>query len=771
MRFIFSVFTQLLFIFSALLLSLESNAQTTLYGRVTDAKDGAPLVGVNISWGATGTVTDLEGDYELKVPDTGKINLRFSYIGYQPYVLAISLGGGKKLYDVELIRIENSLQEVLITASRFEQSRSQITQSTEIVKASQTLAYNSLNADDALNRMPGLNVTRGQLNIRGSSGFTYNVGSRVLVLLDGMPLITAESGEVKWNVLPLELVDQIEVIKGSGSALYGASALGGVVHFRTKKPSDVPQTNVTLFQQRYDAPNAEHNDPWSNRSRPLAHGIQFSHLRKVGDLDLTLAVNAMNDDGFRIGDPSRRIRMNIGTRYKLKEGWYMGLNATYLLDSTRLYTFWASDKDAFEPFPGSVNPQLNHRFALDPFLEFIPNENTKHILRNRYYRSYTNYNNEDFGQGETCFSEYQFQKRLKLPWSKSTVVTAGLVNQRNLIISDRLYGNQNTDNRSGYLQLDHNFWRINISLGARYEQFVVNGKVREGEPVFRAGLNIELTKSTFLRASYGEGFRYPSVAELFSNTFIGSVRLQSDPNLLPEQSKTYEVGLLQGFQLGNMDGMFDIALFRTDYTNMIEYAFGVVLPLPGAYTAQDSVDIQNSNWGALAQRYARFAPGNVVQARITGVESSLRGKINQGKFSFEWLLGYTYLNPINLNPPKSQYNLPADLMQYLKYRFKHLARTDLAIGWSGWQLGVNVRYNSVILNIDEDFYAFMPGLIDYRLRHIEGDLIADGRIVKNFDEHFNVSFIVRNMFNESYMVVPGNIGEQRVFVGQFNFRF
>ena len=144
-----------------------------------------------------------------------------------------------------------------------------------------------------------------------------------------------------------------------------------------------------------------------------------------------------------------------------------------------------------------------------------------------------------------------------------------------------------------------------------------------------------------MRASYGEGFRYPSVAELFSNTFIGSVRLQSDPNLLPEQSKTYEVGLLQGFQLGNMDGMLDIAIFRTDYTNMIEYAFGVVLP--SAYTNQDSVDIQNNNWGALAQRYARFAPGNVVQARITGVESSLRGKINHGKFSFEWLLA-THIN-------------------------------------------------------------------------------------------------------------------------------
>ncbi len=767
----FSVITRVLLGFTLLLSFFDASAQYRLFGVVKDAESKLPLIGVTIQYNGGGTITNLAGQFELKFTEKTELTLSFSYIGYSNLLLTYRVD--EHSGDTELLILlkpqTNALNEVVITASRFEQSRSTAVQSMEVVKAGQTLAYNSINADDALNRMPGLNVARGQLNIRGSSGFTYNVGSRVLVLLDGMPLITAESGEVKWNVLPMELVDQIEVIKGSGSALYGASALGGVVHFRTKKPSDVPQTHVTFFQQRYDAPNEEHNDPWRRRSRPLAHGVQLSHLRKIGNLDLTLAMNAMNDDGFRIGDPSRRLRLNLGTRYRVKEGWFVGINMTYLLDSTRLYTFWASDKDAFEPFEGSVNPQLNHRLAVDPFIEYIPNKHSKHSLRNRYYRSYTNYNNEDFGQGENYYSEYQYQHRFQFPWAKSTVITGGLVNQSNFILSDRLYGTQNTGNRSAYLQFDQNVWRVSWSLGGRYEQFVINGSVSEGAPVYRAGLNFELCKSTFLRASYGEGFRYPSVAELFSNTFIGSIRLQSDPQLRPERSKTYEVGLLQGFQLGKFDALFDIALFRTDYTDMIEYAFGVVLP--ETYTARDSQDISNNNWGALAQRYARFAPANVVQARITGWESSLRGKTSRGKFSMEWLLGYTYVNPINLNPPQSLYNLPADLMQYLKYRYKHLARTDITLGWAGWQLGMNVRYNSVILNIDEDFYAFMPGLTEYRLRHLEGDLIADARIVKNFDAHFNVSFIVRNMFNESYMVVPGNIGEQRAFVGQFNFRF
>lgn len=769
MRLLFSVFTQVLLLFSGCCWTFSAAAQFKISGLVLDKSDLGALTGVNVVWPGGGTTTDLKGYFEIELPDTGLVKLQFSYIGYEKQNRIFDPALGDQKVQIELKRIENALQEVLITASRFAQSRNTVTQSTEIVKAEQTLAFNSLNADDALNRIPGLNVTRGQLNIRGSSGFTYNVGSRVLVLMDGLPLITAESGEVKWNVLPLELVEQIEVIKGGGSALYGASALGGVVHFRTRKPGDVPETRVSFFQQRYDAPNPEHIDPWRGRRRPIAHGVQISHLRKIKDLDLSMAVNAMNDDGFREGEPSRRLRLSLGSRYRFAPGWYGGVNLSYLLDSTRLYTFWASDRNAYVPFEGSVNPQLNHRLAIDPYLEYIPDEKSRHSLRNRYFRSYTNYNNEDFGLGESYYTEYQYQRRLKLPWTKSSVVTAGLVNQRNLIRSDRLYGTQNTDNRSAYLQYDQHFWRINLALGGRFEQFITNGTSRETAPVFRAGINVEVSRTTFLRASFGQGFRYPSVAELYSNTFIGSVRLLSDPNLRPERSNSYEIGLMQGFQLGGFDALLDIAWFRTDYTDMIEYSFGVMLP--ERFSPQDSVDIANGNLGALAQRYARFAPGNVVQARISGIEGSLRGKMKAHKFSVEWLLGYTYMNPINLNPPKSLYNLPVDLMKFLKYRYQHLVRTDLTLGWSGWFLGVNVRYNSVILNIDEDFYTFMPGLTDYRLRHIEGDLICDARIVKNLDEHVGVSFIVRNLFNESYMVVPGNIGEQRTFVAQFNFRF
>ena len=62
----------------------------------------------------------------------------------------------------------------------------------------------------------------GQANIRGGSGYSYGAGSRVMLLMDDLPILTGDVNEVKWNYLPVEIIGQVEVIKGASSALYGS---------------------------------------------------------------------------------------------------------------------------------------------------------------------------------------------------------------------------------------------------------------------------------------------------------------------------------------------------------------------------------------------------------------------------------------------------------------------------------------------------------------------------------------------------------------------
>lgn len=753
------------FFLCLILFSSVSQAQTVLSGKITDASTGESLLGVNILLpDGSGTVSDVRGQYRFTFEQTGTYELRVSYIGYEMLRQKVVISGeSSQRLDLSLRQNSQLLQQVVVTAGRFEQKREQLTISTTVVKPSDVTANNSVTADDVLNRTPGIHVLRGQISIRGSSGYTLGVGSRVMMLLDGLPLLTAESSEILWDFIPIENVEQIEVIKGSGSALYGSSALGGVVHFRSAMPSSTPQTKFTWFNTFYDRPPGFHTDPWVGEQPPVAIGMSLSHRQRFGKLDFVGSLNLVSDEGYRVGEPSKRMRGNVHFRYQLAKGLHVGLSASHLIDSTRLYTFWENDTNAFVPAAGSTNAQLNTRSMVDPYIEWV-GKRSKHSLRNRFYHSYTNYNNEDFGLGEMYYSEYQFQHRFRIAWAKSSVLTAGLVNQRNIIRSDRLFGTQNTDNRSAYAQFDQEIGRFTYGVGLRHEQFIVNGRLKEQNPVARAGVNVRLWKGFSLRSSYGQGFRSPSVAEMFSNTFIGSIRLASDPTLLPESSRAFEVGFLQNFKLGRFEGQLDVAWFRTDYSNMIEYNFGVFLP--DVYDAQDSIWFAEGNLGALASKYARFQPGNIVDAYISGIEAIFSGKSQWNDLGLQFQLGYTYTNPVNKNPPLSEFNLPTDLMKFLKYRYLHLVRSDVQLKYKRLMIGANVRYNSVILNIDEDFYRFMPGLIDYRLRSIKGDLLADLRVGVAMNEFFNLNFIVRNAGNRSWMPIPGNIGEQRNFVIQ-----
>ena len=96
-----------------------------------------------------------------------------------------------------------------------------------------------------------MDILDGQPGIRGGAGYSYGAGSRVLVLLDDLPILTGDAGDVKWDYLPVENVGQIEIIKGASSVLYGSSALNGVFNIRTAYPASKPETYLNTFMGVY----------------------------------------------------------------------------------------------------------------------------------------------------------------------------------------------------------------------------------------------------------------------------------------------------------------------------------------------------------------------------------------------------------------------------------------------------------------------------------------------------------------------------------------
>ena len=111
---------------------------------------------------------------------------------------------------------------------------------------------NTTSLDKLLEQAPSVSIIDGQANIRGGSGWSYGAGSRVLILVDDLPQLTADAGDAKWSFLPVENLEQIEIIKGASSALYGSSAMNGVINIRTAYPKSTPQTRINVFSGFYD---------------------------------------------------------------------------------------------------------------------------------------------------------------------------------------------------------------------------------------------------------------------------------------------------------------------------------------------------------------------------------------------------------------------------------------------------------------------------------------------------------------------------------------
>src|SRR5690606_34288653 len=126
---------------------------------------------------------------------------------------------------------------------------------------------------------PGLNIMDGEPQIRGGSGFTFGVGSKVSVLIDDMPMLSGDAGRPEWGFIPVENIEQIEVTKGASSVLSGSSALSGYINIRTAYPKSKPQTKINLYSGFYSRPQADSATWWDDY--PFIHGMNFLHSRII----------------------------------------------------------------------------------------------------------------------------------------------------------------------------------------------------------------------------------------------------------------------------------------------------------------------------------------------------------------------------------------------------------------------------------------------------------------------------------------------------------
>lgn len=796
-----------LLIISFLTFSFVAYSQEAfIKGKVTDAQTKETLIGVNVILSDnTGAATDIDGNYTVKVKP-GKVNITFKYIGYKSVTKTIDINAGEtKVLNQALEKDSKELDVVVVSAGRFEQKLGDVTVSMEVIKPELIENKNTTNMETIIDQTPGVSIIDGQANIRGGGGFSYGAGSRVLLLVDDMPMLTADAGDIKWNFIPVENIEQVEVIKGASSALFGSSALNGAINIRTAYPKNEPLTKINVFHGMYNDPVRRDttgsirdslgylNKPlkWWTSANPTYTGTNFLHSRKVGNLDVVVGAALFSDEGYRQGEKEQRGRANFNLRYRSKkiEGLNVRLNGNAQYSKGGLFLIWQdADSGAFKPAGGRALEYVSIRANIDPYLNYYSKKGDRLSVRTRYFNATNKNDTRQQSYAHLYYSEAQYQKQFE----KDLTITTGAVNIYSVVESD-LYGNHFANNTSFYGQLDKKFWaRLSISLGVRLEHFrtdsiesltdiavmpeksfftndsIINDTITlfknaTFRPIPRIGVNYQLFEFTYLRASYGQGFRFPSIAERFIRTSASGLEIYPNLNLKPETGWSGEIGIKQGVKLGDWKGFLDIAYFLTRYRNMVEFSFG--------------------QWGNPAVDPI-FGVGvkslNVGYAEISGWDGSIMGTGKIFGINTTLTAGYTYMVPIILNLDSMYKTTLSDTtLNILKYRFRHLAKADVQFDFKKISTGISFRYNSFMENVDYFFVMpiigdlLTPGYRDYRAKRQDkrGDWVFDYRISYQMTEQSKIALIINNVFNREYMIRPADIQPPRTVALQYALQF
>lgn len=196
--------------------------------------------------------TDGEGRFEITAA-AGQYELRVAVPGYSPNAQRVTLGGAPARLEI-VLEPATVAETITITAGRAELRLADAPASVSVLTSRDVRNAAAQTLDDLLRQVPGFSLFRRTSSIvanpttQGVSlrGAGASGASRTLVLSDGIPLNDAFGGWVYWDRVPRASIDQIEIVRGGSSDLYGSDALSGVINLRTQPPSRLIDIDVAF---------------------------------------------------------------------------------------------------------------------------------------------------------------------------------------------------------------------------------------------------------------------------------------------------------------------------------------------------------------------------------------------------------------------------------------------------------------------------------------------------------------------------------------------
>ncbi len=714
---------------------LAAQAGGIVSGSVTDSA-GRPVVDalITVSGARAPVASDAAGRFRLADVPAGSHTLSVRLYGFRPEQRTIQIAAGDSVavaITLHLLPVE--LGAIQVTGTKHAQTQAEAMTTVALVSDT-ALRQRAVNTpDEAVNYAPAVQMIYGQVNIRGSSGFVNGLGSRVLLLVDGVPMNQADRGGINWDVLPVDNIDHVEIAKGAGSALYGSAAFGGVVNLITKETSEGFHLRLRATGGSYANPP---HDVWGFRDfTGYQEGVDASASYGTQKWRAALSAGGRHLDGYREQDVANHWQTAGTVQWRPDPVTRIDLGGSWASDQYGVYEPWCvldtlslphtpecgnMQGQTYQPFRIKDSNRGNFTRSDKGILTFVANRDVSDQLswlarfsgfRTAFTDEYPlrpSQNPNFSSQDVSIASGYGAEGRVVAHPDDRRTVTAGLEgsfdhNWSNIFSGDtaavtpgqEVTATHNQGEYAVYAEGEQRFGQLRLTIGARADFISVDGGALTSVVSPRAGLVLLDGKGSW-RASAGRGFRAPSLAERFVSTYYSGLRVIPNPDLVPETAWSFEVGRLF---IPSERLQVDVAGFWTEAKDAIE---PVLL-------------------------FSKIQVQNIQNARIAGVDASLT-VVPLTRLTTTVAYQYLYSQDLAIQMP-------------LPFRPKHLGSVTADYQWKAFGVGADFRFSSRFERVE--LYETDPRVgqktVDFRASWGEGPWTVRLKVGNAFNYMYNLA--------------------------------
>ena len=646
------------------------------------------------------------------------------------------------------------LEEVVVTATKTLRQLSTLPMPAKLITKDEIAKSSSTKLSDILDDQPGIFIVP---DFGGGNGIQIQGldSQYTLLLIDGSPIIGRQSGTLDLDRISIGNIEQIEIIKGSSSSLYGTDALGGVVNLITSKTKDSISAEASYKISTFNT-----NDI----------SVNLGKISQNGD-NLNFYFNSFDSNGYDLNDDPI---LNTVEPYKSYTGFLrhnFKKNKWSYFSSVRIY----NENQDFRLDENSYGKNIINELGINSSINYIKNKNYKLIFEN-YYTNYKN--DEEFRLNQNSIEESFFNQSL----FKSELRSIYTINKKNTLTFGLGFYSEflkrNNFNREEVSQNSFNYFvqyegfifeNTNYVFGARYDQY----DEYESEFSPRFAIRTQINDNVSSKISIGKGFKTPDYRQLyfnFSNSISGySVigfnaakeiisNLQSlgqisnliisqdefEGKLKPETSISFNLG----FNIKtNKSTVFDINFFRNQISNLIDYKI-----IASKVNGQSIFSYYNLN-----KVYTQGIEFNSTSTVFNDIEISigyqfLEAKDNDSKNQIkngEVFARRTPSSPTFQIKPKDYFGL--------YNRSKHNFNLKISYAFKDYfDIYFKSKYRSKYGLSDSNGNNLLDDFDDF----VESNLISDISISKNY-KNYILTFGVENLFDytdrENIPNYPGRI--------------